>query len=214
MAEISIIIPAYNAELTIRQTIESVLAQTFSDWEIILIDDGSTDGTVNQVKAIDDNRIKIFSHENTGVASARNRGIALSSNQFLAFLDADDQWVPQKLESQRKALLQNPEAGLAYSWTIFLDDEGLIQYRQKPTFFKGNVLTELFKRNFLMCGSTPLIRREAVDTTGYFSPDLAPVEDWDYWLRLAAKYPFTLVPEYQTFYYKSKFSGSSQVARL
>jgi len=213
MAEIAVIIPVYNAASSIRQTVESVLTQTFSDWQIILINDGSTDETLEQVNGINDRRIKIVSYENAGVSVARNRGIALSNSKFIAFLDADDLWTPDKLQSQREALLQYPQAGLAYSWTVFLDEEGLIQYKQKPVFFKGDVLGELFKNNFLMCGSTPLIRREAVDVVGYFDSHLSPAEDWDYWLRVAAKYPFTLVSKYQTFYCKSKTSSSSKVRR-
>ncbi len=214
MAEISIIIPVYNGESTIGRTIESVKAQTFSDWEIILIDDGSTDGTLEQVREINDGRIKIFSYENSGQATARNRGITLSNSEFLAFLDADDLWTNDKLESQRKVLLENPQAGVAYSWTVVLDGEGLVQHRQKPVFFKGDVLEELLKNNFLICGSTALIRRKAITTVGYFDTNLPPVEDWDYWLRLAALYHFTVVPKYQTFYCKSKESSSSQVKKL
>lgn len=214
MAEISIIIPAYNAERTIRRTVESVLAQTLSDWEAILINDGSTDQTIEQVNAINDKRIKIFSYENAGQATARNRGIARSTGKFLAFLDADDLWTPDKLEHQKKALLEYPQAGLAYSWTLFLDEEGLIQYKQKPVFFRGDVLGELLKNNFLMCGSSPLISRKVVEVVGYFDTNLPPLEDWDYWLRIAAKYPFTLVPKYQTFYCKSKISSSSKIERV
>lgn len=213
VAEIAVIIPAYNAETTIQQTIASVLAQTFTGWQIILINDGSTDQTVSAVEAINDDRINIFSFENAGHAAARNRGLELANSKFLAFLDADDLWTPDKLESQRKALFEYPQAGLAYSWTIFLDEQGYIQYRQKPVMFDGDVHQELLIQNFLMCGSTPLIRREAAQEVGKFDTALFPVEDWDYWLRVAARYPFTIVPRHQTYYCKSGGSTSSNLER-
>src|SRR4028118_518511 len=121
MPQISVIIPAYNAERTIRETIESVQQQTFLDLELIVINDGSKDRTVELVQSIKDDRLKIFSYENGGVCVARNRGIDHANGEFIAFLDADDLWTPDKLELQAAALKQHPEAGVAYSWTYFMD---------------------------------------------------------------------------------------------
>ena len=127
MPTISVIIPIYNAEATILETIESIQQQTFFDWEIVAIDDGSTDGTLELLYSIKDERIKIFSYENSGVAVARNRGIANASGEYIAFLDADDLWTPTKLKSQLAALQNNPKAGVAYSWTYDLYEEGLVR---------------------------------------------------------------------------------------
>ncbi len=120
MPKISIITPAYNAERTILETIESVQNQTFSNFELIVINDGSKDRTLDLLQTIKDERLKIFSYENGGVAIARNRGLSHATGDFIAFIDADDLWTPDKLELQLAALQKHPEAGVAYSWTYFM----------------------------------------------------------------------------------------------
>ncbi|MGA9380619.1 MAG: glycosyltransferase family A protein, partial [Phormidium sp.] len=124
MPLISVIIPAFNSEKTIRETIESVLHQTFSDFELIVINDGSTDAILEIVTSIKDPRIKVFSYPNTGVAASRNRGFSHSCGEFIAFLDADDLWTADKLEAQLKALQENPQAAVAYSWMDNIDESG------------------------------------------------------------------------------------------
>ena len=126
---ISVIIPAFNAATTIQRTIGTVLQQSFTAWELIVIDDGSTDRTAELVREIRDDRIRLYSIVNAGVAAARNFGIEHASGSFIAFLDADDWWMTEKLMDQHAALLEDPAAGLAYSWTLFIDDEGLEQYQ-------------------------------------------------------------------------------------
>jgi len=121
MPVISVIIPAYNAEKTILETIQSLQKQTFTDFEIIVINDGSTDGTVELLNAIEDSRVKVFSYENGGLPVARNRGIDRATGEYITFVDADDLWTPDKLELQLTALRQHPEAGIAYSWTAFIN---------------------------------------------------------------------------------------------
>ena len=117
MPTISVVIPAYNAAKTILETIDSVRQQTFSDFEVIVINDGSNDNTAELVNAVADDRLRLFSYENGGAAIARNRGIDHVSGEFIAFLDADDLWTPDKLELQLEALQKHPEAGVAHSWT-------------------------------------------------------------------------------------------------
>lgn len=211
MAEISIVIPAYNAETTIMETIKSVQQQTFSNWELIIINDGSTDRTVQLVNEINDSRLKVFSYQNGGLSVARNRGISNAKGEFIAFLDADDLWTPDKLELQLKALEKNPEAGVAYSWTYFMEEKGKYCHIDKTLFFEGNVLANLLTDNFIASGSNPLISREAIESVGEFDTSLRAVEDWDYWLRLAAKWQFAVVPKPQIFYRLSSSSMSSKV---
>jgi glycosyltransferase involved in cell wall biosynthesis len=122
MPTISVIIPTYNAERTVLKTVESVQKQTFSDIEIIIINDGSTDRTLELVQSIKDQRLKIFSYENGGLPVARNRGISQATGEFISFVDADDLWTPDKLELQLTALQQHPEAGADYSWTSYFTD--------------------------------------------------------------------------------------------
>jgi glycosyltransferase involved in cell wall biosynthesis len=211
MPTISVIIPAFNAQATIKETIASVQAQTFSDFEIIVIDDGSTDGTLELVSTIKDERLRIFSYENGGVAVARNRGISHATGEFIALLDADDLWTPDKLELQLAALQKYPEAGVAYSWTYFKYEEDESSYADESSFFEGNVYADLLVRNFLHNGSNPLIRGKAIESVGEFDPVCVPCEDWDFYLRLAVQWTFVLVPKSQILYRQSSGSASSKV---
>jgi glycosyltransferase involved in cell wall biosynthesis len=208
---ISIVIPAYNAEHTLLETIQSVQQQTFPNFEIIVINDGSTDRTLEILNTIADSRLKIFSYENGGLPVARNRGIAHATGEFIAFLDADDLWSPDKLELQLAALQQHPEAGVAYSWTLFMDEQGKSLHADKPIFFEGNVYDKLLLKNFLASGSNPLIRKQAIESVGEFYPPAGGSADWDYWLRLAARWDFVVVPKPQIFYRQSSGSMSSKI---
>ena len=211
MPTLSVVIPAYNAECTILETIASIQKQTFSDFEIILINDGSTDRTLEILQTVRDERLKIFSYENGGLPVARNRGISHSTGEFIAFIDADDLWTPDKLELQLAALQQYPEAGVAYSWTYFKFDKEEYSYADNSTFFEGNVYADLLIRNFLHNGSNPLIRKEAIESVGLFDPTLKSCEDWDYYLRLAAIWSFVLVPKPQIIYRQSSSSMTSKI---
>jgi glycosyltransferase involved in cell wall biosynthesis len=213
MPQISVIIPAYNAERTIRETIESVQQQTLQDFELIVINDGSNDRTLEVVQNINDKRLNIFSYENGGLPTARNRGMSKANGEFIAFLDADDLWTPDKLELQLAALKQHPEAGVAYSWTYFMEEKGeSLSFHQSIRYsFEGNVYANLLVSDFIHSGSNTLIRRQAIDSVGEFDPALKSCEDWDYWLRLSARWPFVLVPKYQILYRRSSGAMSSKV---
>jgi GT2 family glycosyltransferase len=211
MPTISVVVPAYNAESTILKTITSVQQQTFADFELIIINDGSTDGTLELLSTLEDSRLKIFSYENGGLSVARNRGISQATGEFIAFLDADDLWTPDKLELQLAALKQHPEAGVAYSWTHFMDEQGESFHADQPIFFEGNVYPQLLVNNFLASGSNPLIRKQAIDFAGEFDPSVSGAADWDYWLRLSAHWHFVVVPKPQIFYRQSSSSMSSRV---
>jgi glycosyltransferase involved in cell wall biosynthesis len=215
MPEISIVIPAYNAEKTIKKTIESVLEQTYQDFEIIVINDGSIDKTVQIVESFKDKRINIFSYENCGLPTARNRGIYRSTGEFIAFLDADDLWTKDKLEMQLNALKESPEAGLAYSWTCFMDvdEQGeAVSFLRSPEYaFAGDVYQQLLIGDFIHSGSNTLIRYQAIQAAGEFEPTLKSCEDWDYWLRIAARFHFVVVPKYQILYRRTPGGMSSKV---
>lgn len=210
MPAISVIIPAYNAESTILKTIESVQQQSFLDFELIIINDGSTDRTLELID-IQDSRIKIFCYENGGVSVARNRGTSHATGDFITFLDADDLWTPDKLELQIAALLKHPEAGVAYSWTCFLDEQGKSLYTANPVLFEGNVYAKLLLWNFLYSGSNPLIRRQALESVGGFDSTLTHGEDWEFYLRLAANWSFVVVPKPQVLYRQTSSSASSKI---
>ena len=211
MPIISVIIPTYNAEHTILKTIESVQQQTFSDFSLLVINDGSTDQTLELLNSIKEPRLKIFSYENSGVSVARNLGISHADGDFISFIDADDLWTSDKLELQIAALQQHSKAGVAYSWTQFIDEQGESFFSDEPIFFEGNVYPKLLIRNFLASGSNPLIRRQAIESIGKFDPALTHGEDWDFWLRLAARWPFVVVPKPQILYRISLASASSKI---
>jgi glycosyltransferase involved in cell wall biosynthesis len=216
MPNISVVIPTYNSELTIKETIESVQKQTFTDFEIIVIDDGSQDNTIELVKSLIESepRLKIFCYENGGVAVARNRGIELAQGDFISLLDADDLWTSDKLELQLKALKDNPQAGVAYSWSNLIDEQGKFLFSGGRPVYEGNVYEELLQANFLLSGSNILVRREAIESIGAFPTDFPLASDWDFYLKLAYKCSFVVVPKYQILYRQRSNSMSSNIEAL
>ncbi|MCU0523777.1 MAG: glycosyltransferase family 2 protein [Elainella sp. Prado103] len=213
MPQISVIIPAYNAANTIEETLKSVLQQTWTDFEVIVIDDGSTDHTAEIVNHFSDPRICLYSYANGGLPTARNRGIAQAKGELIAFLDADDLWTADKLELQQAALQQSPQAGVAYSWTSFMTvtPAGQIFQPGSPYAWSGEVYAQLLVADFILSGSNVLVRRSAIETAGWFDPALKSCEDWDYWLRLAARWPFVVVPKYQILRRQSTGAMTSNV---
>ena len=214
MPLISVIIPVYNGGKTIQETIESVLNQTLSNIELIVINDGSQDNTLEIVASIQDSRIKVFSYPNAGVNASRNRGVSQASGDFIAFLDADDLWTPDKLETQLRALQENDQAAVAYSWVDYIDGSNRFLHPGVHVTATGDVFKELLVLNFLENGSNPLIRRQALAQVGDFEESLTHAEDWDMWLRLAAQYHFTAVPSPQVLYRVSTHSTSADVLKL
>lgn len=211
---ISIIIPVFNGATTLPGTLKSVFCQTFTEFEILLINDGSTDHTVEVVDTFSDPRLRILSYENSGVAVSRNRGVKLAQGKYLAFLDADDLWSPDKLTDQLQALKNHPEAALAYSWTDYIDTDGkLVNPGDHPTE-QGVVYSQLLLKNFIENGSNPLIRASSLQQVGLFDPDLPPAEDWDLWLRIAARYAFVVVPKVQVFYRIYPGGSSANVDKM
>lgn len=211
MPTISVIIPAYNADLTILKTINSVQQQTFSDFELIVINDGSTDQTLEMLNTVNEPRLRVLSDQNCGVSVARNRGIAESIGEFLSFIDADDSWSPDKLELQLAALQNHPEAGAAYSWTRFVSEYNQSCQDDYPIYFEGDILEPLLLKNFIASGSNIMVRSKAVETIGGFDPDISFAEDWDFYLRLAAICSFVVVPKVQIFYHQATGTASSKI---
>lgn len=211
---ISVIIPVHNSASTILETIDSVRQQTYSDFEIIVINDGSTDQTLEILETIKDPRLKVFSYENGGVSVARNRGIAQSIGAFLSFIDADDLWSSDKLELQLATLQSHPEAAVVYSWTRFINEINATSQDGVSIYFTGNILKPLLLKNFIASGSNILVKREAVERIGGFDSEMSPAEDWDFYLRLAAIYSFVVVPKIQIFYRQTRGTASSQVTAM
>ncbi len=211
---ITVIVPVYNGEATLAEAIDSVLSQTHTHLELLVIDDGSTDRTAEVAQSRGDPRLTLHSFPNGGAATSRNRGIQLARGRFVSFLDADDSWRSDKLEKQLAALDAAPEAGLAYSFTTYVDSQGRALHGgyQKPV--SGWVLPELFVRFFLQSGSNALLRREVFDEVGGFDTTYDVCDDLDFYLRVAARFPFALVPEHQVYYRKHSGSLSTHSLRM
>jgi glycosyltransferase involved in cell wall biosynthesis len=200
---VSVIIPAYNAANYIRETIESALSQTYSNIEVLVVDDGSTDTTPEIVSHFthQDPRVSLLQQANAGVAAARNLAISQANGEFIAPLDADDIWYPQKLEKQVNCFAQSDQAvGLVYTWSIFLDENGRqLPYCQSAQA-EGNVLIRLILSNLPGNSSSPLIRHSCLKEVGgydccYRALNAQGCEDWDLYLRIAEKYEFRVVQE-------------------
>ncbi|MEM9215932.1 MAG: glycosyltransferase [Cyanobacteria bacterium P01_F01_bin.150] len=215
MPRISVIIPLYNAEKTIEGTLQSVFNQTVDDIEIIIINDGSTDLSLQKIKAINDPRLQVYSFKNAGASVSRNRGFAKSSGELISFLDADDQWTPSKLQDQMSALDSHPDAGVAYSWTEFIDeaDHVIVKGRAMTVKTRQEAYQRLLVSNFLDNGSNPLIRREAIAFINGFNESLQACQDNDFYLRLAMHYAFVTVPKYQIKYRLSSTSMTADTSK-
>jgi glycosyltransferase involved in cell wall biosynthesis len=196
--EISVIITTYNRANYLKEAIISVLNQTYQDFEIIVVDDGSKDNTPQVIQSITDPRIKYISQKNQGVGAARNTGTLASAGKMVALLDADDLWLPEKLELQIKALESSPQASIVYCDMYFF---GLSEIGLPITFFqllnwpapRGNVLDKMVTRSFGH-PSTLLVKKEVFDKIGLFDEKLPYCDDYDMLIRMAAYFQFEVVP--------------------
>ncbi|MBW4594433.1 MAG: glycosyltransferase [Brasilonema angustatum HA4187-MV1] len=197
MPKVSVIIPAYNAMAYLKETVESVLKQTFTDFEVLIVDDGSSDRTVEWVSQIKDPRVQLISQQNQGSSGARNTGISAALGEYIALLDADDIWEPTKLEKQVRYLEENSLVGLVDTWTVLIDQQGKSTGRVVVSHAEGDdVWKQLVQfKTVCACDSTPLIRRSCFETVGLFNRELPFLEDLDMWIRLASRYRFAVIKE-------------------
>ena len=181
---LSIVIPAYNVEGYIVDAVESALGQSFTDLEVIVVDDGSTDRTAERVAAITDRRLRLIRQKNRGLSGARNSGIEAARGTYVGLLDGDDIWYSEKAERHLAVMRADRRIGLSFSYSRYIDEEG------RPT---GGILIskcaapkviDLVKRNHVGNGSTPVLRRECLDQAGPFNEDLRSAEDYEMWVRL------------------------------
>jgi glycosyltransferase involved in cell wall biosynthesis len=208
MPKVSIIIPAYNAMKYLPETLNSVWQQTFCDYEILIVNDGSSDNIedwVAQVSQIQNLQIqnsrslKLISQPNQGQSSARNRGIESAQGEYIVFLDADDLWEPSKLEKEVYYLDNNPNIGLVYSWTAIIDINGKLTGRVMKPSWDGNIFSQLLLRN-IIDNSSVMVRRNCFDEVGLFDNSLRFNEDWEMWIRIASRYEFASTKEILVYY--------------
>lgn len=196
MPRVSVNIPCFNSEKYIAETIQSVLDQTFEDFEVIVVNDGSSDKTGEIVKSFSDPRIKYYAQENIGLSRTRNRQLELSSGEFIAFLDHDDIWMPQKLEKQIPLFEKNPNVGLVYCDTVFFQgkkDLYSVYSKEKP--HRGRVFRELLSRYFLSMETVVIKRQALVGLDHWFDDALTMAEEMDLFLRIAYQWELDYVDE-------------------
>ncbi len=202
--KVSIIIPAYNVQGYILDTIRSVVAQTFSDFEVLIINDGSTDRTAEVVAEFiqRDSRFKLLHKQNGGLSSARNFGIHQAKGEYIALLDGDDTYFPDKLKTHVEMLDRNPGVGVVYSASQAIRENGTstwLKLSGKPLY--ADALKSLLCKNFVGHGSNGIFRKELIAEIGDFDETLKSVEDLDFWLRVAGtRWRFYRVPSVQCGY--------------
>jgi len=201
---VSVIIPSYNRAKYVGKAVESVLDQTFQDLEIIVVDDGSTDDTLNSLTVYKD-RVRVLQQVNQGRSGARNAGVTAALGSVIAFLDSDDIWLPEKLERQLEFFGNNPNIGLVHTWSSVIDEHG--NPRPEDTRRRIQLYRRALRRGYTYIGmsqecvlflSTVAIRRECWERIGPFDTEIPAFEDWDWYLRAArittiASIPVSLV---------------------
>ena len=196
---VSVIIRTYNRALLLQKAIQSVLDQTFQDFEIVVVNNYSTDNTIEVVRSFKDERIRIINIRNEGIiAKSHNVGLKESHGDYIAFLDDDDLWCPEKLELQVEYLRKHPQYYLVYSNAWSIDENGVRKglLLKSESFKKGEIFEELVKSNFIP-QLTVLMKKEVYETIGFFNedPSLNLVDDFEYWLRVALHYKIGFVKE-------------------
>ena len=211
---VSVIIPAFNAAKYIRQTLNSALTQTYQELEVIVVDDGSSDATGSIVEEFvkKDARVQLVKQCNAGVGAARNTAIRMARGRYIAPLDADDVWFPEKLEKQVACMEQyGEETGLVYCWSIRVKEDGEFEGVQYGNTAEGRLRHAMVLRNFVDNASVPLFRMTALARVGLYltraeQGGAQGCEDWDLSMRIAETYSIGVVPEYLLAY---RQSGSS-----
>jgi glycosyltransferase involved in cell wall biosynthesis len=214
MPKVTVVIPAYNAMTYLSKTLDSVLQQTCTDFEVLIVNDGSTDEIAAWFMTVKDDRVRLISQANQGLPGARNTGIMEAKGAYIAFLDADDLWAPTKLEKQVQCLDAKPEVGLVYAWTLLIDRHGNSTGTVTAAQVEGNVWEKLLLGDVVGSGSNAMVRRSCFDRVGLFDPELTSIEDCDMWVRIAADYPFALIKEVLVYYRQHPASMSRDYDKM
>lgn len=226
MSKVSVIIPAYKVETYIGETVQSVLKQTHQDFEILIIDDGSPDRTADICHQLNDPRIQVIHQENKGVSRARNTGIHSATGEYIALLDGDDLWQPDKLEKHVKHLEESPDVGLSFSWSAFINEHGQPLGIYQMSLVEGITPGYILYRNPIGNGSSPVIRRQVFEAIRFQDPlypsedcffdgQLHNIEDVECWFRIAAttKWQIAGIPEALTLYRVTEQGASANLAK-
>jgi glycosyltransferase involved in cell wall biosynthesis len=184
---VSVVVPAYNVEAYIADTLESVRTQRWPNLQVIVVDDGSTDATAEAIRPfLEDTRFHYIHQPNAGVAAAQNTGIRAATGKFVALLGGDDLWLPEKIDRQVRIAVERPEAGLVFTNAVLFDDDGDVReyYPACYRYPEADLLEQLLVENPL-CAGTVMIRTELLRKHGAFDQRLPVAEDYELWIRLA-----------------------------
>ncbi len=221
MPKVSVIIPTYNCAQYISEAMESALAQSYQDFEILIIDDGSTDNIKDVIKGYLDNfpnKVRYIFQENHGLANARNTGIQNAKGEFIALLDADDRWLPDRLEIGVREIEADPTVGLVHANITFMTEEwkSIRTPRRNKEFLSGYIFEHIFLRHADISCPTILFRKECCRQVGVFDENLTRLgcEDRDLWLRIAQKYRFQYVDKILAHYRVRKASMSNNLEKM
>ena len=213
--KVTVVIAAYNVARFIRQSVESALAQSLSNIEVIVIDDGSTDNTQSILQTFSDHRLVLLRQENSGVSAARNVGLALARSPYIFFLDADDILTRDALARMVATLEQMPERIACFGHHIKISEDGAelstrsyLRWKMLPA---GDTLRNLIAKNFI--SGAICVRTEAARAVGGFNAALALGEDWEFWCRLATLGDFVAMPDEIILLYRQRFSSASYKLR-
>lgn len=216
---VSVVMPAYNAAAHIRDAIDSVVRQSLTDWELLVVDDTSTDDTRDIVKSYDDPRIRLIARQtNGGPARARNDGTVVAQYSYISYLDADDRLSPTALETLSRALDARPDAVLAYADFVRIDARGeqfgFYRYNRRRNRPDGNALEAFLRNNHMPNGGCAVIRRDIVLKAHCWLPELYCAEDWVAWTLLATYGEFVYVQDFKALEYRELESGLSHTMNI
>lgn len=190
---VSVIIPTYNRGNWIKEAVESVLTQSYPNYELIVVDDGSSDDTGKALRSIN-SKIRYIFQPNSGPSSARNKGLELSRGEWIAFLDSDDLWKPEKLTAQMEAFQKEPQFKIFYTKEIWIRNGKFVNPRKKHTKYCGWIYPRCLPA-CIISPSSVIIHHSVFEEVGCFDTFLPVAEDYDLWLRISSRYPVKLIPE-------------------
>jgi glycosyltransferase involved in cell wall biosynthesis len=216
---VSVIVPAYNAAVYLPYAVDSVLAQTYPNWEIVIVDDGSTDDTravVDSYRPKLRDKLQYIYQPNKGLPAARNTGMRAASGEFIALLDADDVWLPQRLERGAAMMDAGPGVGLVHARVVRINALGDItgQLKVKPKYMSGNIARDIYTRRVHIVCPTVLFRKTCLQTAGWFDETMQATEDRDLWFRIALRDKVAYIDEVLAYYRLSPSSMTSNLDRL
>ena len=216
---VDVIIPAYNISRHLRAAIESVNAQSYRDWRIVVVDDGSTDDTQGVLRPLQEqlgSRLTYLKQPNAGPSAARNTGIRASSGELVAFLDGDDLWIPDRLAESVACLQSRPEAALSYGLVTRIAEDGRVidtwAGNGKPN--EGRIASQIYMRAVEFPSVTVTVRRAALTAVGLFDERMRATEDRDLWLRIAQQHEVAFIPKVLALYRVAASSASGNFDKM